>query len=108
MTKVKSLQKKKEKIESQLSSVQNQLNDELGKKFVRCEKCGKRTQVKKLTYLQTRYYIRSHGCYEGDYWLDGEGQFDCPKCGFNNRLYDRPDAVDLKRHFGKIEEVEND
>lgn len=78
---------------------------ELGRTFVRCTSsvlgrgCGRMTQVRHLTYIQTHWHVKPHGCSEGDYWREGEGQFDCPKCGNRNRLYDRPEVQELKYVF---------
>jgi hypothetical protein len=71
-------------------------------KMVLCHNCKKRTKISKITYIQTRWYTPPHGCMGGDYWQDGEGQFDCPKCGWNNRLYERPEVEALKRHFKDV------
>lgn len=64
--------------------------------------CGAKTQIGKLIYIQTRWHVPPSGCTEGDYWLDSEGQFDCPKCGHRNRLYDRKDIEALKYQFKGI------
>lgn len=69
---------------------------------VLCRSCGRRTVVSALTYIQTHFYISPYSCTGGDYWKEGEGQFDCPKCGARNRLYDRPDVVALKRYFAAV------
>lgn len=80
--------------------------DELrARKLIACDRCGRRTRVSRLVYLQTHWYVTPHGCTGGDYWRPGEGQFDCPKCGARNRLYDRPDVVALKPYFAATEDV---
>lgn len=84
---------------------------ELSRTFVRCTNsvmgkgCGKMTQLRKLIYLQTRWHVRLRGCNEGDYWNPGEGQFDCPKCGNRNRLYNLPEIEELKRCFKSVEQI---
>ena len=83
----------------------------LGRKYVTCTSigkgkgCGKKTQIMNLIYIQTHWYTAPHGCSGGDYWNAGEGQFDCPKCGYRNRLYDRPKIMELDRYFKSIENV---
>ena len=71
-------------------------------KMILCQWCKRRTKVSNLTYIQTRWYTPPHGCTGGDYWNDGEGQFDCPKCGENNRLYERPEVEALKWFFKDV------
>ena len=70
-----------EELEENRKSTQKALDIARAKKMVKCRWCGRRTKVSKLTYIQTRWYTPPHGCTGGDYWQDGEGQFDCPKCG---------------------------
>jgi transcription initiation factor IIE alpha subunit len=55
-----------------------------------------------LTYIQTHFYVSPWGCTGGDFWKQGEGQFDCPKCGYKNRLYDRKEFQELKHYFKDI------
>lgn len=74
----------------------------LGRKTVRCGGCGKSTQIGKLTYIQTHWYVRPYSCNGGDYWKEGEGQYDCPKCGTRNRLYNLPEMETLKYSFGDL------
>lgn len=64
--------------------------------------CGVRMQVGKLVYIQTKWHVPPSGCSAGDYWLNSEGQFDCPNCGHRNRLYERKDIEALKYHFKGI------
>lgn len=69
--------------------------------------CGRSTQVSKLTYIQTHWYDSNTGSPNGGYYVAGEGQFICPKCGQRNRLWDRPDVVKV-RHLFKDEELTYD
>lgn len=89
----------------ELSAEQDTLHDQLdeikARKTLKCQKCGKRTQVKKLTLIQTHWYVRPYGCTGGDYWNEGEKQFDCPKCGFRNRDYFDKKIKKLARYFKK-------
>ena len=89
-------------LEENRKSTQEALDVARTKKMVKCHGCGRRTKVSKLTYIQTRWYTPAFGCTGGDYWQDGEGQFDCPKCGKNNRLYERPDVEALKPFFKDV------
>lgn len=50
-----------------------------------CGHCGKRHQVSKLTLIQTHYYIEPYSCTGGDYWKEGEKQYECPSCGMRMR-----------------------
>ena len=66
--------------------------------------CGAKTQIGQLTYIQTLWYEKPWGCTGGDTWHNGEGRFDCQKCGLRNRLYDRHEIEALKYHFKDIRE----
>lgn len=66
--------------------------------------CGKKTEVRKLVYIQTHWYESPWGCTGGDDWHRGEGNFDCPKCGHRNRLYNRQELEELKYLFKSIVE----
>lgn len=70
--------------------------------------CGALHAIKDLTYIQTHWYTRPHGCSGGDYWNQGEGQFICPSCGHRNRLYATPEVQKMKRHFKSIEDTYKD
>lgn len=67
--------------------------------------CGVKTEIKKLTYIQTHWYVEPYGCTGGGFWREGEGRFKCPHCGTVNRLYDRPEVQNLKRHFAGVEDA---
>lgn len=83
----------------------------LGRSFVCCTDnvhgtgCGRRSQIRTIVYIQTYWHVPPRGCIEGDYWKQGEGNFNCPKCDHRNRLYDRPEIEKLKRYFKSIEQV---
>jgi len=98
----KHLEDKIKELEEQISHTSDALNETRAQKMIECFWCLKRTRVNKLTYIQTVWYQEPYGCTGGDYWLNGEGQFDCPKCGENNRLYERPDIVALKKYFKEV------
>lgn len=78
-------------------------NELLSHKMLTCKGCGRRMRLDSIVYIQTRFYVRPHGCTEGDYWKDGEGQWRCKHCGFINRLYDKPEIEKLKHLFLRIE-----
>lgn len=101
----RSLEAEKKRLEKALANVVKLLDESKSRSRVRCDHCGKTTVVSALTYIQTHFYISPYGCTSGDYWKEGEGQFECPKCGRENRLYDRPDVVALKRYFKKTKKV---
>ncbi len=67
--------------------------------------CGKKFQIHTLVYIQTHNYVSPYGCTGGDYWKQGEGQFECPECGARNRLYNRPEIMELSQYFKSIEKV---
>ncbi len=52
--------------------------------------CGTELRPCDVVYIRTHWYESPHGCTGGDTWHEGEGQFDCPKCGKRSRLYDDP------------------
>lgn len=55
--------------------------------------CGALLVVSKLVCIQTWWY-RMQTSREDAGWRHNEKQFDCPKCGHRNRLYDRPEFND--------------
>lgn len=69
---------------------------------VLCPECKTTHMIKDLTYIQTHWYTRPSGCMEGDYWNEGEGQFDCPSCDTRLRLYKRKDLMDLRGLFKDV------
>ena len=68
--------------------------------------CGKKSYIRDLVYIQTLYYVEPSGCSGGDYWVPGEGNFDCAHCGQRNRLYKRKDIQAL-RDFGITDEEDD-
>jgi transcription initiation factor IIE alpha subunit len=104
------IQKKLEVVEKKRDLLLEAESDAFGRKYITCTSnvayrgngCGKRFQIRNLTYIQTHFYISPWGCTGGDFWKEGEGQFDCPKCGYKNRLYDRKEFQELKQYFKDI------
>lgn len=74
------------KLEDELVDLRKQKAEKDSHKMIQCGKCKKRTQIRKVTYLQTHWYTSPYSCTGGDYWNAGEGQFICPKCKTRNRL----------------------
>jgi len=111
MPSLKELQKKKAKALENVEEIQNQIDEKLRKKVVRCRSnnygrgCNKGTQIGRLTYIRTHWYERPSGCSDGDRWHEAEGQFICPKCRHKNRLYDRPEFEKLQSYFKDIKKV---
>jgi hypothetical protein len=66
--------------------------------------CGAQLPIADIVYIQTHWYTEPSGCTGGDYWNQGEGQFVCPKCGAENRLYERPEVEKLKSYFKSVED----
>jgi len=69
-----------------------------------CAACGQTNAIKDTVFIQTHWYVSPHGCTGGDYWKQGEGQCDCPKCGARLRLYNAPQLTNLKRLFKEVKE----
>jgi hypothetical protein len=90
------------------------LDESKARTRVKCESncygagCGKTSMIKDLVYIQTHWYVTPYGCTGGDYWRSGEGQFDCPKCGHRNRLYDRKAIEKLSFLFAEIVDSHDD
>lgn len=98
----RTIRKELTEVGSRQAELRAELDEARRRKRIKCEKCGKGTQVSKLIYVQTRWYVAPYSCTGGDYWKDGEGQFMCPKCEHVNRLYDKPEIVKLKSHFREV------
>jgi hypothetical protein len=62
----------------------------LKKTLITCHNCGANHEIGSIPYIQTHWYVEPYGCTGGDYYKTGEGKWDCPGCGFTNRLYDKP------------------
>lgn len=92
-------------LDGEVVDLNAQLDEAMRRKRIACSACGARAVVSSLTYTQTHWYVRPYSCTGGDYWKEGEGQFDCPKCGHRNRLYNRPEVVALKRFFAAVEKT---
>ena len=114
ITTIKQLQDKKKGILKDLSDVEDQIKDKLKKTPVQCtynprfgEGCGMGFTIDSLDYIQTYWYKSPHGCMGGDSWRQGEGNFICPNCKHRNRLYDKPEIVELKHLFKSVKDEHN-
>jgi hypothetical protein len=100
--------KDRDEIQAKLDVINDEIAERKSQTLVQCtdnnhgEGCGMGFKICELEYIQTHYYVSPHGCNGGDYWLQGEGNFDCPSCGHRNRLYDRPDIQKLKSLFKSV------
>jgi hypothetical protein len=111
--KLSEIEKKLEVVELKRQGLKAAQAEALGRKYVTCTStiafqgkgCGKKSQIGTLTYIQTHFHVPAYGCTGGDYWKEGEGQFECPKCGYLNRLYDRKEIQELKRYFKDVEDI---
>lgn len=95
----KELEARLSEIAAESEEIRKKLDENARNRFVRCKFCSTRTRVGRLAYIQT-HLERKHD--RGTYWARGEGQFDCPKCGGRNRLYDRPEVMELRRYFASV------
>lgn len=85
-----------------LVTLHSQKNELLSHTTLRCAECDNTFEIKDLTYIQTHWYTPPRSCTGGDYWNEGEGQFDCPHCKTRWRLYKLPDIMKLKHLFKDV------
>lgn len=114
MPTLKSIDKQLAELEVTRVSLQKQKDDLLRKTLIVCETniygkgCGVALKIGDLTYIQTHSYERPWGCMGGDRWHEAEGQFDCPKCGLRNRMYNREQYKKLKYLFKDVKDEYKD
>jgi hypothetical protein len=48
-------------LESELSELREQEAAKKSRKFVTCGKCKKKSQIGKITYIQTHWYVEPYG-----------------------------------------------
>ena len=89
-----------------------EINAKKAKTVIQCETnaaygqgCGNKFFIKDITYIQTHWYEKPHGCTGGDTHHPGEGHFECPSCGHRNRLYQRESFMALKNLFKHVIDV---
>ena len=103
MSKLKKVQKQKAELIKKLDEVNKKEKECLGNKFIKCNRCNKRTKLSNLIYLQIMHYEEPSGCMDGDYWYDGTGAYICPKCNsFNKEKYKSSVLKDMKYNFKKM------
>lgn len=73
-------------IDAQIAELRAKRDAVQRSRLLTCYHCNQQTVISSLTYIQTHWYVRPHGCSGGDYWLPGEGRFKCPHCDKINRL----------------------
>lgn len=89
MTK-REIKKRLDEIEKEAATLRGLLDDKRRDQKLQCGWCGKRHAVRKLTLIQTHWYVEPYSCTGGDYWNQGEKQYECPSCGQRMRDLDRP------------------
>ena len=72
-------------LEEQLKRAREWVVEAVSRSYLICSSCGKQTQIKRVTLLQTHWYEAPYSCTGGDRWHPGERKAKCPKCGFTNR-----------------------
>lgn len=108
---LEALQKERAIAEQRLAQIDAEISARKARTLVRCEAnnngegCRAAFEVRELEYIQTHWYVRPHGCTEGDYWNHGEGQWVCPSCGHRNRLYNQPDVEKMKPLFKSVKDT---
>lgn len=65
---------------------------------ITCEHCRAQTPIGELTFEQTHWYERPHGCTGGDHWWPGDAFFACPQCERSNRIPRNPSPEAAKRY----------
>jgi rubredoxin len=96
------IEAKLKKINKKRKKLLKELDRAIERTIVACDGCRIAHVICDLTYIQTHWYTEPHGCTGGDYWNQGEGQWECPDCGHVNRLYNKPEIEKLKRYFATV------
>jgi hypothetical protein len=73
-------------IDAQIKALQVRRDEVQRCRSVACEHCHATTPIRELTYVQSHWYERPHGCTGGDNWWPGDAFFDCPHCKRENRI----------------------
>lgn len=48
-------------LQEELACLREQEEARKRRKFIRCEKCNRKSRIDKITYIQTYWYVRPHG-----------------------------------------------
>lgn len=76
-TAIKKAEKRYEAIKDGLTSYDPEITE---RSTVLCNKCGKRSQIKNVTFSRYYWYESPHGCMGGDTWHTDGFIVVCPKC----------------------------
>jgi len=76
-----------QKIDHQISSLEEQKQTIKLRQMVTCPHCKKRTRISKATIIVDYFYVPPRGCTGGDYWNFNEYLYCCSKCNVNTRAY---------------------
>jgi len=68
-----------------LQRVEDALNKHRKNHKIQCS-CGKAHRIGDLELIITHWYVAPRGYTGGDYWEEGEWEFECPKTGETERL----------------------
>ncbi len=86
-------------LEEETAQVQRELDEAIGYTEVECTSncygkgCGRMTRIRDLVYMATHWYVQPYSCSGGDYWREGDGEFDCPHCGATGCTIARPSRI---------------
>ena len=88
-----SLEKQLKKLEEEKNQIMERIDERNSKRKIECRACESAHQIKDLELIQTQEYVKPSGCTDGDYYIDGEMQYICPKTRIINRiLFDNSDV----------------
>lgn len=91
-----------------VAALQIELREALRRTMVPCGSCKRNTVVSSLTYIQTHWWDDNTGSPNGGFWRQGEGQFKCPKCGYENRPINNSFKFkSLKPYFKEVVDEHN-
>ncbi len=102
---IKELKKKLEVLHIGAKELKVKLKAAYQRKLISCLHCKKRTKLGNLTYIQTHWHDDQP---YADWWVPGEGQFECPKCGKINRNHYNSEIEELRWYFGHSIETYKD
>lgn len=82
-----SLIKARKEYEQKIISAREELINVEKTQYIKCKKCGRKSQIKSLKYSEIFYYEKPHGCIGGDNWYSSGIYLECPKCGNTTKLH---------------------
>lgn len=87
----------------QILALCDEWREAIGRIKFHCKECLVHYRIKDSVYIQTHWYTRPSGCTEGDYWNEGEGLSECPKCKTRSCMENVPkNFQDFKAAFKSI------